>query len=160
MIVVRKIASVVSVLAALAATPLAAQDCQVLAGPAAVERGLTAVNGHRGRASLRALAINARLARAARAHACDMALTGIRSHTGSNGSSVGDRISAQGYRFCSAAENVAWGQAGLPQAVGSWMNSSPHRANILNGTMRHVGLAGARGRNGEPVWVMVLARPC
>lgn len=42
-----------------------------------------------------------------------------------------------------AAENIAWGpgQKGSPrQIVRAWMNSSPHRANILNGTYEHVGV--------------------
>lgn len=149
-----------AIAAGLAAAPAAAQSCQFIAGPAAIDAALAAVNGHRRDAGLGALSVNPRLARAARAHACDMARSGVRSHTGSDGSSVSDRIRAQGYRFCTAAENIAWRQAGLRQAVGSWWNSPPHRANILNRAVRQAGFAGARATNGEPVWVMVVASQC
>ena len=39
------------------------------------------------------------------------------------------------------AENIAMGQSHSSEAVGSWMGSSGHRANILNPAHRHIGVA-------------------
>ena len=39
-----------------------------------------------------------------------------------------------------AAENIAAGQRNPAAAMNAWMNSSGHRANILNGNLRHVGI--------------------
>ena len=46
-------------------------------------------------------------------------------------------------------ENVAYGYPSGRATVRAWMNSPGHRANILNGAYRHMGLA-ARKSNG--VW--------
>jgi uncharacterized protein YkwD len=46
------------------------------------------------------------------------------------------------------AENIAWGEksAGTPSAImDAWMNSAGHRANILNGDLRQVGIGFAKG---------------
>ena len=46
------------------------------------------------------------------------------------------------------AENIAWGMkgAGTPNAImDAWMNSEGHRANILNGKLRQVGIGFAKG---------------
>lgn len=64
-----------------------------------------------------ALAADARLARAAQAHADDMSANAFFSHTGQNGSSVGDRVKLQGYGFCFVAENIAQGQKGALAAL-------------------------------------------
>lgn len=50
------------------------------------------------------------------------------------------------------AENIAQGQTTAQQAVSSWMNSSGHRANILNRRHRRIGVAGFVGRNGQVFW--------
>jgi uncharacterized protein YkwD len=61
-------------------------------------------------------------------------------HTGSDGSSPGDRISRQGYSWTTFAENVGAGYASPAAVVQGWMNSSGHRANILNSSVRHIGV--------------------
>ena len=50
------------------------------------------------------------------------------------------------------AENIAMGQNDSKQAVGAWMNSSGHRANILNPRHRRIGVAGFRTSNGTCYW--------
>ncbi|CAI5743875.1 unnamed protein product [Peronospora destructor] len=61
-------------------------------------------------------------------------------HGGSNGSRLGDRISAQGYQFATAAENVAAGQKTVDNVMASWWNSPGHRANLLNKDVKNVRL--------------------
>jgi len=50
------------------------------------------------------------------------------------------------------AENIAMGQENSKEAVGCWMNSSGHRANILNRWHRRIGVASARNGNGTVFW--------
>ena len=50
------------------------------------------------------------------------------------------------------AENIAMGQVSAGEAVSSWMNSSGHRANILDGSHTRIGVAMAYSSNGTPYW--------
>ncbi len=78
---------------------------------------------------------------AARGHGTDMACNAFFSHTGSNGSNVGDRISAQGYSWSWRGENIFAGGSATPQtAFDWWMNSAPHRANLLNANYTDIGI--------------------
>jgi uncharacterized protein YkwD len=69
-----------------------------------------------------------------------------------------DRISREGYRWSWAGENIAMGQGGLyatPEAVfKGWMNSSGHRANILNSRFKDVGFGVTKDRNGGWWWTV------
>jgi uncharacterized protein YkwD len=62
-------------------------------------------------------------------------------------------------------ENLAWGQAdfGSPlHTLELWLNSPPHRANLLSGRWRDLGIAVQRGRifgrDGVSLWVMEFGR--
>lgn len=94
------------------------------------------------------------LMRAARDHAEDMIAAGFFSHTGTGGSSVGDRAHRQGYGWCFIAENIAQGHPGLAEVIESWMQSPGHRANILADQATQMGVY--HGSNNH--WVMVLGR--
>jgi uncharacterized protein YkwD len=50
------------------------------------------------------------------------------------------------------AENIAMGQTHSSEAVQSWMNSSGHRANILNPGHRRIGVAAYRTDGGIIFW--------
>jgi uncharacterized protein YkwD len=50
------------------------------------------------------------------------------------------------------AENIAMGQPHSSDAVGAWMNSSGHRANILNPGHRRIGVAAFRTESGTIYW--------
>src|ERR1700688_1194504 len=89
---------------------------------------------------------SATLAAAARQHALRMATQNTLSHQLSGEPGMVDRASQAGARFSSLAENIAEG----PSAEGihqEWMNSPPHRANLLDPQLDSVGIAVA-GRNG------------
>ncbi len=120
-------------------------------GPSARDQ----INASRAEAGRSALSVNRQLTQAAAAHARDLADTGAFSHTGSNGSSVGDRVRGQGYGFCFVAENIAKGQGSLEQVLSGWMASPGHRRNILASQAREFGLVRGPGN----LWVMVLAKP-
>lgn len=79
------------------------------------------------------------------------------SHTGSDGSNAGARLRANGGSFSTWAENVAAGYGSAAGVVDGWMNSSGHRANILNPSMTQIGVAAATAADGTTYWTMVLS---
>jgi len=60
-------------------------------------------------------------------------------HTGSDGSSVGTRITREGYDWSTVGENVAQGHSSNSAVVKGWMNSAGHRKNILNPLYKEMG---------------------
>jgi uncharacterized protein YkwD len=109
-----------------------------------------------------ALAWDTRLITAATRHSTDMVTKRFFSHTGSDGSSPGTRITRAGYAWRTYGENIAAGQRTVQAVVDGWMKSPGHCANIMNRTYRHVGLACVKGTsaNAYPTyWTMDLATP-
>jgi uncharacterized protein YkwD len=105
------------------------------------------LNKKRREHAIRKLRRNGRLHRAAGRHTVDMARRQYFSHTSISGASFLDRIRRTGYlrraRGWSVGENIAWGTGELstPRSiVRAWMNSPGHRANILNGRFREIGV--------------------
>ena len=102
------------------------------------------INAERANQGLPAYSMQGQLQTAARNHSTDMACNAFFSHTGSDGSSVGQRVSGQGYSWSWVGENIfASGNtsASAPQnAFDWWMNSAPHRANLLHPQFIHIGL--------------------
>jgi len=90
------------------------------------------------------LRLEARLSAAARLHAVDMATHDFFSHTGSNGSRLGDRVDAQRYPWSRLGENIAAGQVTPEEVVGDWMRSAGHCANIM-GPFTELGFGYATG---------------
>lgn len=112
---------------------------------------LELVNRERKKAGVQPLAFDGDLNEAADAHGVWMIGADTFSHTGSGGSAPVDRMKAAGYAFTeswSAAENIAWASlrnpAGLRDEADllhtNLMNSPGHRANILNGSLREIGI--------------------
>ncbi|MFG2352429.1 CAP domain-containing protein [Streptomyces sp. NPDC048521] len=113
--------------------------------PTATASGVSAeivrlVNAERAKAGCQALTLNSTLTEAAQAHSADMAAHQNMSHTGSDGSSPGDRITRAGYVWSSYGENVAYGYATAEQVMAGWMSSPGHRANILNCGFKEIGV--------------------
>jgi len=78
-------------------------------------------------------------------------------HTGSDGSSPGDRISRVGYPAGTWAENVAAGYGSAAGVIEGWMGSDGHRENILDPSFTAIGVASAQASDGTLYWTMVLA---
>jgi uncharacterized protein YkwD len=114
---------------------------------------LRRVNEERSRVGARPLTLDPRLMRAAQLHSEYQASIGDMTHDGMGG--MGARIQAQGYRFSSAAENVAWGYSSVQAVMNGWMNSQGHRENLLNSRYTHMGW----GRAGDNYWTQVFASP-
>jgi len=73
-------------------------------------------------------------------HSQDMALNNIFSHTGSDKSTLQQRVDATHYQYSQLAENIAVGFATPQAVVDAWMHSAGHRANILNCTLHEIGV--------------------
>lgn len=109
-----------------------------------------------------ALTWNNLLAQAATGHSQDMVAHNFFSHTGSNGSSLADRITAAGYSWSSVGENIAAGQTTVNQVVDGWIASPGHCANIMNPAFVHVGVACVPGTSSttyRTYWTMDLGKP-
>ena len=81
------------------------------------------------------------LARAAQAHSQDMAERNFFSHTGSAGSTPGERVARAGYRWSMVGENIASGVQTPREAVAGWLASPHHCANIMTAGFRQMGVA-------------------
>ncbi|MEH1102441.1 CAP domain-containing protein [Micromonospora sp. CPCC 205561] len=115
------------------------------------------VNAERAKAGCGALSVDDKLTTAAQRHSQDQADHRKMSHTGSDGSDVGDRLDRVGYSWRTYGENVAWNQQTPAAVMDAWMNSSGHRANILNCAFTEIGV-GVASSNG-PYWTQVFAAP-
>ncbi|MEM1256346.1 MAG: CAP domain-containing protein [Cyanobacteria bacterium P01_H01_bin.21] len=103
------------------------------------------------------LRLDSRLTKAAQVHSEDMARHKTISHIGSDGSSFGIRIRRTGYRYRTAAENVAIGQKSSREVVKAWMQSPGHRRNILSSKYTEIGIGIVYAPKG-PYWTQVFAR--
>ena len=72
------------------------------------------------------------IAKTARKHSKDMAISDFFAHTNLSGLSPFDRMDDDGINYSSAAENIAMGQSSAIFAHEGWMNSEGHRENILS----------------------------
>ncbi|GAB9476205.1 hypothetical protein Gpo141_00013274 [Globisporangium polare] len=107
---------------------------------------LNAVNAERAKLGLTPFCTNKKIQAASQLHSQDQATNNFMSHTGSNGSNMGMRITAQGFVWSSIAENVAAGQVDVASVMTSWMNSAGHKANIL-GDYKFFGMGYAYNAN-------------
>lgn len=87
------------------------------------------------------LSLASALTRAARAHARDMAVHDFFDHTGSDGSTPGERATRAGYRWRMVGENIASGVRTPREAVTGWLASPDHCANIMTAGYRQMGVA-------------------
>ncbi|MGX1885909.1 sigma-70 family RNA polymerase sigma factor [Streptomyces sp. NPDC055287] len=97
---------------------------------------------------------NSRLDTAAQRHSADMAARDFFDHTNPDGAGPGERVTAAGYAWSTYGENIALGQRTPAQVMESWMNSSGHRANILNCSFKEIGV-GIHDASGGPWWTQV-----
>ncbi len=119
---------------------------------------LEAHNRIRVEAKLSKLSVSKKLQAAAQSHAMDMAANHKMSHRGSRGSTLTDRIKAQSYRYRRAGENVAAGRFNPERVMKGWMDSPPHKRNIL-GSFSQIGVGCAIDENGTRYWCVNFGLP-
>ena len=142
--------AVLRVLALLAATAAVAVPTAVAQG---TNRGLAArnvvaaINAVRAQHGLRPLRLVRPLTFAAGQHSSEMGTHGYFSHDSVDGTSFWKRVEgyygSHGYRYWSVGENLLWSSGTLSpeSAVTMWMNSPPHRKNLLDRRWRQIGLS-------------------
>ena len=112
---------------------------------------LELINAERSKTGAQPLAFNGDLNESSETHSSWMISTDTFSHTGAGGSSPGDRMTAAGYNFSGSwtwGENIAWMSTRAPSGLADevqqlhtmLMNSSGHRANILNDSFQEIGV--------------------
>lgn len=97
-------------------------------------------NQERAKNGLKPLALDTELSKVAREKSRDMQSKGYFSHTSPTYGSPFDMMKQFGINYRSAGENIAMGQPTPEEVVKAWMNSSGHRANILNSSYTHIGV--------------------
>lgn len=97
------------------------------------------INAKRVANGLSALKIDDELQNVARIKAQDMVDNNYFSHTSPIYGSPFDMIKSFGIKYKTAGENIA-GNSSNSGAVEAWMNSSGHRANILNSSFNYTGI--------------------
>lgn len=102
------------------------------------------VNEIRKQNGLRELTYDWQLSRVARIKSEDMRDNKYFSHTSPTYGSPFQMMKSFGITYRSAGENIARGQATPQAVVNAWMNSSGHRANILNPSFTHIGVGYAQ----------------
>ena len=87
------------------------------------------------------IAWNDLLESAAQKHSDDMNKNKFFSHTGSDGSKVGNRITNAGYNWAACGENIAKGYRLEDDVIKGWINSEGHCKNIMNPNFKEMGVA-------------------
>jgi uncharacterized protein YkwD len=125
---------------------------------------LSATNTRRINEGIDSLASDSQLASAAQAKANDMVARDYWSHVTPDGKQPWTFISAAGYQYSTAGENLAYGFLSSGDTITGWMNSSSHRANMLNDAFTEVGFGIANspdyvGNGQQTVVVAMYAKP-
>lgn len=110
------------------------------------------VNEERAKAGLNPVTLDTGVSSAAQVRAQE--IVSSFSHTRPNGSSFSTALKEQGVSYRSAGENIAYGQRTPELVMEGWMNSSGHRANILNQSFTHIGV-GYHQENGVNYWTQI-----
>ena len=112
------------------------------------------INQQRINNGLPVLKIDWEVQRVARIKAQDMVNNNYFSHTSPTYGSPFDMLKSFGISYKSAGENIA-GNSSNSAAVNAWMNSSGHRANILNSSFNYTGLGVINGSKYGKIYVQM-----
>lgn len=119
---------------------------------------LKLINAERDKAGLAPLKSDSKLNRAARSHSLNMAKQSTLAHE-LDGKGAADRMKDCGYRLRMFGENCGVGSRTPVQAVQMWLNSPPHKENILKAEFNETGLGIATGKGGKKYYTQVFAVP-
>ncbi len=114
-------------------------NCEYSLNDGYVQQVISLINQARESANLSALTVNAQLASAAQAHSLDMACNNFNSHTGSDGSWIGDRLLRAGYP--ANAHYVEILGFGTPQdAMSQWRGDAAHWDAVMDSAVTEIGV--------------------
>lgn len=112
------------------------------------------VNIERQKAGLAPLAFSEEISKVAEAKSQDMANKNYFSHTSPTYGDPFQMMRTFGIQFGYAGENIAKGYRSAASVMDGWMNSSGHRANILNSNFKKIGV-GYIEVNGTTYWTQM-----
>ena len=119
------------------------------------EKVLQLVNAEREKAGLKALKMSEQLRSIANLKSKDMAEKNYFSHTSPTYGTPFQMLQDFGVHYQAAGENIAAGQQTPEQVMESWMNSSGHRANILNTNFDTLGVGIYQGGSYGIYWTQL-----
>ena len=137
--------------------PVPAEDARSRPDPIGVG-SLAAHNRERKKEGRDPLKLSEKLSQAALVHAKDMAEHHKLDHTGSDKSTVAERVKRQGYPYVMVGENIADGQKDVDEVMATWMESPGHRENIL-AEFTEMGAARVKDDEGVNYWCVDLGTP-
>ncbi|WP_458397842.1 CAP domain-containing protein [Anaerotignum sp.] len=120
---------------------------------------LNLVNQERAKAGVPALTLSEKLTSIAYTKAKDMADKNYFSHQSPTYGSPFDMLKQFGVSYSYAGENIAAGQKTAAEVMNNWMNSSGHKANILNKNYTQLGVGFYRGGQYGTEWVQLFIKP-
>ncbi|MEI5906753.1 CAP domain-containing protein [Bacillus spongiae] len=109
-------------------------------------------NAERAKQGLAPLTLDTKLSSVAKEKSNDMQQNGYFDHNSPKYGSPFEMMKSFGITYYAAAENIAKGQSSPEAVVNAWMNSSGHRANILNPNLTHIGVGHVGGSN---IWTQM-----
>lgn len=113
-------------------------------------------NQRRSAAGVGQVQLDGKLSAAAAAKAADMFANQYWAHTSPSGRDPWSFITAAGYSYLFAGENLARDFGDSGGVVSAWMNSPTHRDNLLNSRYRDVGFAVVNGKYGNHETTLVV----
>lgn len=120
-----------------------------------------AVNAERGARGLPPYRVAEKLALLARRHSQDMVARGYFDHTTPEGVTLRDRVNAAGINAHWIGENIQRnsraGEEAISYAVQWFMQSEPHRNNILHQHYTHIGVGAVQDQAGMTTFTLVFA---
>lgn len=117
------------------------------------EAVLNLVNQERSKAGLKPLKMSEELRSIANLKAKDMAENNYFDHNSPTYGSPFQMLQDFGVHYSAAGENIAAGQRSPEEVMNAWMNSSGHRANILNKNFDTLGIGYYEGGKYSTYWV-------
>ena len=132
---------------------------EIQSSPTQAEAILKLVNQERSNAGLAPLKLSDQLTNIANTKAKDMADKRYFSHNSPTYGSPFEMLQQFGVNYSYAGENIAAGQQTAEEVMKDWMNSSGHRANILNKNYTQLGVGFCNGGQYGTEWVQLFIRP-
>lgn len=119
------------------------------------EQVLQLVNAERAKQGLKALKMSEELRSIANLKSRDMADKNYFDHTSPTYGTPFQMLQDFGVHYTAAGENIAAGQKTPEEVMNAWMNSSGHRANILNKNFDTIGVGYYEGGSYGVYWTQL-----
>jgi uncharacterized protein YkwD len=110
------------------------------------------INDYRAQNGIAPLQVSVTLTQASDWMSTDMASKNYFSHTDSQNRDPFVRMTDFGYKYSTAGENIAAGNATAQATFTQWKNSPGHNANMLNANYKVIGIARAQNPSSTYNW--------